>query len=89
MSARRSPTSRQSELGQNIITRLFKVMPRKLASHPDPFAIFVQQDRNGNERAGEKREQGARPADPEVAICGPGEERESRAEHRTDKVVPG
>ena len=57
-----------------------------LASHPDPFAILVQKDRNRHKRAGEEREQG-RPANPEVAIRGPGEVRESRAEHGTDKFV--
>jgi len=64
-------------------------MARKLASHPDPFAILVQQDRNRHERAGKECEHRARPANPEVAIRGSGEQRESRAEHGTDKVVPG
>ena len=64
-------------------------MARKLASHPDPFAVLVQQDRNRNERAGEEREHSARPADPQVAIRGSGEEGKSRTEHRTDEVVSG
>ena len=68
---------------------LVKVVTRALASHPDPFAVLVQQDGNRHERAGEEREKRTRPADPEVAICGPGEERECRAEHRANKVVSG
>ena len=72
---------------QNIIRCLFKVMARALASHPDPFAILVQQDRNRHKRTGKEREQGARPTNPEVAIHGPGEEGESRTEHGTDEVV--
>ena len=81
-------TSRQTESVKHI-RRLFKVVARTLANHPDPFAVLVQQDGNRHERTGEEREECARPADPEVAICGPGEERECRAEHRTDKVVSG
>ena len=46
---------------------LFKVMVRALASHPDPFAVLVQQDGNRRDRAGEEQEKSARPADPEVA----------------------
>ena len=63
-------------------------MTRALASHPDPFAILVQKDQNRHKCAGKEREQG-RPANPEVAIRGPGEVRESRAVHGTDKVVSG
>jgi len=89
MSAERAVQRRGKPNPQNIITHLFKVMARKLASHPDPFAILVQQVGDGHECAGEKREQGARPANPEVAIRGPGEQGESRAEHGTDEVVSG
>ena len=67
--------------------RLVKVVACALASHADPFAVLVQQDRNRHERTGEEREKRARPANSKVAICGPSEERECRAEHRTDKVV--
>ena len=81
--------SRQTESAKKVITRLFKVMARTLASHPDPFAVLVQQDRNWHKRAGEERKERARPADPEVAICGSREERECRAEHRTNEVVAG
>ena len=74
---------------QKVITRLFKVVARALASHADPFAVLVQQDGNRHKRAGEEREKRARPADTEVPICGSREERECRAKHRTNKVVSG
>ena len=81
-------TSRETESVKHI-RRLFKVVARTLASHPDPLAVLVQQDRNWHERTGEERKERARPADPEVAIRGPGEERECRAEHRTNEVISG
>jgi len=74
---------------QNFITRLLKVVARALASHPDPFAVLVQQDRNGHEGAGEEREERARPTDSKVAVRGPSKEGESCAKHGTDKPVSG
>jgi len=64
-------------------------MARALASHADAFAVLVQEDGNGHERAGEESEESARPVDPEVAIHGSSKEGESGAEHGTDKVVSG
>ena len=76
-----------NRIGKNDIMRLVKVVACALASHPDPFTVLVQQDRNRHECAGEESEKRARPSNPKVAICRPGEQRECRAEHRTNKVV--
>ena len=64
-------------------------MAGALACHADAFAILVQHDGNGDERAAEKRKERARPADAEVDVHRLCEEREGGAEHGTDKVVSG
>jgi len=90
MSARRAVQRRGNpnrSKTSSIITRLFGVMPRALASHPDAFAVLAQQNWNGHKRAGEEREQVACPADPEVALRGSSEQGESRAEHGTDEAI--
>ena len=89
--SRATPATRRkrSKRSWQTSSRLFKVVAGALASHADALAILVQQDGDGHKRAGEEREQGARPADAEVTICRSREERERRAEDGTNKVVAG
>jgi hypothetical protein len=69
------------------ITRLFKVTAAALASHADALAILVQEGGDGHERAGKKREEGARPTDTEVAVSGSSEQGERSAKHGTNQVI--
>lgn len=64
-------------------------MASPLAGHADAFAILVEQDGNGHERAGEKRKEGARPADTKVDVHGSRKQGERGAEHGTNKVISG
>jgi hypothetical protein len=66
---------------------LFVIVAGALARHADAFAVLVQQDGDGHKGAGEKRKEGARPADAEVDVHRSREERETGAEHGTNEVV--
>ena len=64
-------------------------MASAFAGHADAFAVLVQYDGNGHEHAAEKPKERARPADAEIDVHRPCEQRERGAKHGTNKVVSG
>ena len=65
------------------------IVSSHLASPPDPLAIVIQHERDGDEQNRQEAEQTARPADSELVVHRCSEQRKCRTEGRPHEVVSG